>query len=137
MNTLIDWVCCSFKRIYFLNDFFSYLGLPFDLFKTVGGRWSYPRGLWYDCISVYYKPLGVDDLNPDAYEVCINMSGQGCRRYQSIRGDNFDYIEWLRQLSEGFNDINFSRIDVAVDVKDDTVPDMIKIIEYVEKEKYV
>lgn len=135
MKPLVDWFCCSFKGLKKIDEIFDLFKLEKEAFKNAAGRWCYTAGLWFDCISVYWVSRGdVDNLT---YDVCINMSGQGCRRYETIRGQGFDWTDFFEVLKQYDHGYNVSRIDVALDVKDDSVPDMIKIIKAVDDHKYI
>lgn len=142
MRPLIDWVCCSFKNVKKVEEIFDRFKLDFQQFiPTSGNRKNrYSAGLYWNHISCWYNQLRSQQEDGfDAYEVCFTFSGQGCRVYETLRGESFDWINWFRDIWTGFEpgSFNFSRIDLALDVTDNTVPDMIKIIHLAEAKKYV
>jgi len=137
VNALVDWVTVSFKSLKNFNCFFKYFNLNFDDFKPISGRWNYTNGLWQDGITVYYNVR--EDGMKYLYDMCLNFSGGGCRRYETLRGELFNWVDWFTFLLKSFGKdcIHISRTDLALDVMDDTVPDMIKIIKDVDKRKYI
>lgn len=148
MKPLVDWFCCSFKAVKIFDEILQYFMLKKDDFKPATFTNHYQYGLWWNNISVWYNINDKHDdliLNPDSdyswttYDICISMSGQGCRSYETLRGDGFDWVTFFRQLHDGFapDCYNVSRLDVAFDVRDDSVPTMLKIIQCVNGRKYV
>lgn len=75
-----------------------------------GGIRGYYKSLEFGNIRVGYEPFGF------AVGVCVSMSGQGCRTYES-HGGNFGQ---LRELIHADPDINITRWDIACDIKDDS-----------------
>lgn len=78
------------------------------LFEETHGVNGYFKALEYEHILVCYEPFGF------AKGVCVVMSGQGCRTYESLGGS----FEALRHTIYTDPHINLTRWDIAVDVKD-------------------
>lgn len=90
--------------------------LPFvaEIGWTYGpGRYSFKHRQYYQGIEVIYggtEGQGTSDL------ICINITGQGCRTYESYHG-NFDML-----LSWAFDHAkHVTRLDLAVDDKEGTL----------------
>jgi len=138
VTPLIDWFSCSFKDVKNLYDIFEYFKMNFDDFKETKGNGilKYSHGLWFDGITIYYNKK--QDSNGFHYDFFVNMSGQGCRRYETIQGEEFDWVVFFKWIQSNFPLCShFSRIDIAVDVKDKMVPTMKSIIRYTEERKYI
>lgn len=103
---LIDWVSITFK--YFqVSDVMNLLGmcnLPWE--STTGGH-GYRRREYFGGISIHYDPSEEQE-----YKVWLEMSGQGCRTFETYGGGNFEQIFSLAQTEEG---VHLTRIDVAFD----------------------
>jgi phage replication initiation protein len=137
LNVLNDWVSCSFKGIKNLDSFFEYFKLEKSKFKTCSPYNFYQYGLRYESITILYTEI---QSNQNTYYNCfINLSGQGCRQFETIQGDKFNWLDWFGDIYTHFcdNDPNFTRIDIALDIKDNSCPTMLKIIDAVENKKYI
>lgn len=137
MTPLVDWFCASFKALKFFDCFFAYFSLKKEDFQEISGRWNYHHGLWQQGITIYYSEVE-SNVGTAYYDVCINFSGSGCRKYETLRGLSFDWISFIDSLMSAYKGrINISRVDVALDVKDDSVPSMLGIIKLVDAHKYI
>lgn len=105
LRACIDWVQITFKDIGTETLVTGILGLDFARFNDLEvGQYGYRRCLMYGNIMVYY------DGRPDM-GIHLQMSGQGCRQYESYE---------VKVWSELFKDMllrksKFSRLDVAID----------------------
>lgn len=107
---LIDWLTVTFKSLS-VDQIIRLLGLSgtsivwqsLDCYMN-----GYPFRLSFDGINILYGAR--DDMG-----VCLTMSGQGCRAFESY-GTN-DWLGLFRFLVEGVEgeDINITRIDLAFD----------------------
>lgn len=72
-------------------------------------------------------------------DVCIDMSGTGCRffesNYQECTGREFDWICFFDELLN-MSGVHFSRLDIAGDDRD-SILDISKIMNAVKKRKYI
>lgn len=85
----------------------QYLGLVGLTFEDAGPRNFYMHRLYHDGISICY-----DGVNENM-GVCVDMSGQGCRVFESFGTGNFDGIfQLVRSQPDNFT---VSRIDIAFD----------------------
>ncbi|PEZ58140.1 hypothetical protein CN372_26070, partial [Bacillus anthracis] len=105
LRACVDWVQITFKDISTEYLVSKILGLDFARFNDLEvGQYGYRRCLMYGNIVVYY------DGRPDM-GIHLQMSGQGCRQYESYE---------VKVWSELFKDMllrksKFSRLDVAID----------------------
>lgn len=102
---LYDWLSCSSKD----EDPFSWVSIlgmqdcawvPMD-----HGRNGYRNGIFFGNISILY------DGNP-GMGTCLDMSGQGCRTFESFGSGDFDS---LFQLFVSDSSFHMTRLDVAFD----------------------
>lgn len=104
---LIDWLTCSFAPSDTQDWQFwaDVLGLSdVSWVPMEHGRNGYRAGMYFEGISILYDAR--DDMG-----VCVNMSGQGCRSFESFgRGDWLELFDFLQE--DGFH---ISRLDVAFD----------------------
>ncbi len=106
---LYDWITVSFQNLD--KDTLIYvLGLQFVPWSEseTGSRLKYGHRIFYDGVSVHYT----DDIdhrhNPGC---CLEMSGQGCRDFETHgKGDWWLLFEFIR-LSHG----KVTRLDIAFD----------------------
>lgn len=103
---LYDWLTVSSKD----NDPESWLpllgleGLPWEDMEH--GRNGYRKGIFYRNISILYD--GNDDMG-----TCLEMSGQGCRVFESEGTGDFDGLFQLFQ--DNPQQFHMTRLDVAFD----------------------
>lgn len=92
----------------------SLIGLP-DTYLTGASKWEelggcngYPQSEFYNGIRIMYGAS-------DEMGICVNMSGQGCRTFESFgRGDWMQLFEFLVNPDfEGM--VNITRLDLAFD----------------------
>ncbi len=106
-SILIDWL--SFTTTAFSpQEIIELLGLQDKIWETKNGAHGYKERLWYDSISVHFN--GREDMG-----VWCEMSGQGCRAYES-EGAN-DYKS-LFSLILNNDKVHVTRLDVAFDEYD-------------------
>lgn len=105
-NILIDWLTFS-SKIDDVHSMIERLGLTDVEFKRCSGRYYYGSCMRFGNISIYY-----DGLTPDM-GVCVEMSGQGCRDFETFgTGDWYSIFEWYIEKRPN---VNVSRLDVAYD----------------------
>ena len=94
-------------------------------------------GLRYENITILYNEIQINDHK--YFDCFINFSGQGCRQFETIQGDDFDWIVWFGNIFTYLinNDPHFSRIDIALDVNGNSVPIMLKLFDSARNHKYV
>ena len=108
---LFDWLTVSFQGLSF-GDCISLLGMNHKTWEDqkTGSRMRYAHRLAYDGISIHYTEDG--DTKHQA-GCCIEMSGQGCRDFETFgSGDWSGLFEEIQFLGG-----NITRLDIAVDVR--------------------
>ncbi len=109
---LIDWLSITSKRLS-AKEMVELLGLESAPWEDGKGYHGYKSRLWYDCISIHYD--GTADMG-----VWLEMSGQGCRAYESYSSKkdlyNTDmYAPLFRFVLDNPEECNITRLDVAFD----------------------
>lgn len=107
---LYDWVSIStsdFDEI----ELIEFLGFELGLFRQFSGRYGYKERYSYDGVNIYYD--GRDDMG-----VLLEMSGQGCRVFESLGCNDYEKL-WALVLS-GHG--NLTRLDVAYDDHTGVIP---------------
>lgn len=104
---LYDWLTfsCGFSR----DDVISFLGLQDVAWKKgYGSRLFYSERWEFEGISIHFSDNMDKKYN---YGVCVEMSGKGCRAFETFGGVCFPRLLYdLRQIGA-----NVSRIDIAYD----------------------
>lgn len=104
---LVDWFTCSL-RDFTVDQVKALIGMPDEVihWEKLGGCNGYPESEFYNGIRIMYGAT-------DEMGVCLNMSGQGCRSFESFGGQDWLHLfEILVSLSEK---VNITRIDLAFD----------------------
>lgn len=102
---LIDWFAFTAKDLSDPNVLIDSLGLNAIKFIDVNGHYGYKQAKYYGGIWVLYD--GRKDMG-----VCFEMSGQGCRQYESCAGLALSDFVQLVANNESYH---ITRIDVAYD----------------------
>ena len=130
MDALIDWI--SFTDLstnepeYVIK---KYLKLDIDIFSQQGyGIHGYKSCMKYDNIKVYYNGRAgtADGFNrgTEFMGVYVSLSGDGVRQYVNLG----KHIDELLALIYASPDANITRLDLAVDDKEDNKLDIDNII---------
>ena len=101
---LIDWLTVTSKTLD-VDDFKKLLGMDSCPWMTTKGYYGYRHREYYECISIHYD--GTKDMG-----VCLEMSGQGCRAFESVGAGDFE-IFFSKILEE--EDLRVTRLDIAFD----------------------
>lgn len=110
---LIDWLTFTVKKAT-VEQVKSLIGLPDEYlqgsskWEELGGCNGYPKSEMYNGIRLMYGAS--DDMG-----ICVNMSGQGCRTFES-----FGSGDWMRLfqiiMDPLYEDVfNVTRVDLAFD----------------------
>lgn len=103
---LYDWLTVSSKD----DDpcsWFTLLGMEDCAWEPMEhGRNGYRQGLYFGSVSIYY------DGNPGMGS-CLDMSGQGCRTFETYGSGDFDGL--FRLFADHPDHYNMTRLDVAFD----------------------
>lgn len=109
----------------FLLRFLRLEDVDFEEGKTM--RVNYKKSLYITGLKIGYD-------NPvSQYSCYVNMSGQGCRLYEDLMGDGFDWFVFIKSLID--LNVDFRRIDIAVDDYTDLINPN-KLIKYYAAGKY-
>lgn len=105
-NILVDWITFS-SKIDDVHSVIEFLGLTDVDFKRCSGRYYYGTSWRFGNINIY-----CDGLSPDM-GVCVEMSGQGCRDFESYGSG--DWYSIFQRYIDKRPLVNISRLDVAYD----------------------
>lgn len=64
--------------------------------------------------AIYYQGIKISFGGKGRYKSYVNLSGKGCRTFEDLRGESFDWETFMIEICNGA-DIDFRRIDIAVD----------------------
>ena len=114
---LYDWFCYTVKG-QSLEDVIELSGLSGVPFIDTHGHYGYRKAKFFNGIWVLYD--GSDGTEgPFSFDmgVCVEMSGQGCREYESFENHNLDTLVQFISISQTYDNENFhiARLDVAFD----------------------
>ena len=104
---MYDWVSFS-SKIHSPDGIIKLLGLDDSaiVWEETKGSKGYRDRLYWECISIHYN--GRDDMG-----LWVEMSGQGCRAFESFGSGNYDSI--FREIMDNPGDMHLTRLDVAFD----------------------
>ncbi len=100
---LIDWLSITTKELDALG-FQKLLGMENVPWETINGQHGYQDRLYFSGISIHFN--GRKDMG-----VWLEMSGQGCRTYESLGSGDFERLFDFVLSGHG----NITRLDVAYD----------------------
>ena len=111
MKVLIDYLTMT-SKIHNERQFIDMLGAQECSFLEMPGRYGWQNRLYYRGISVLFGGSRED--------VCLELSGTGCRTVEEISGNSFDWFRFLQGFEFDFRvgDMNISRLDIAGDDHD-------------------
>jgi phage replication initiation protein len=124
-EVLIDWLTFSVKQTDPRTVIRDFLGMDPELFQDPGyGLLGYQRILKFSDIIVCYEPRENDYFQDMG--VCVSMSGNGCRSFETMSKLSFDGVKdkqgmssvafpVLFQLLAADPSANVSRVDIACD----------------------
>lgn len=102
---IYDWVSITTK-IHTPEQVISLLGLESVTWDTIKGAHGYKDRLYWNCISIHYNG------SPDQ-GVWLEMSGQGCRAFETIGHGDYDFL--FRLVIDNLTQLHLTRLDVAFD----------------------
>ena len=110
MQVLLDYLTFS-SKIHDVAYFVDRLGLSGCEFIEGPGRNSYKNRLWYMGVNFYYGSER-EDMN-----ICVELSGSGCRLVEELSGGTFDWFAFLSEMIPDIRsrEMGVSRIDIAGD----------------------
>lgn len=110
-RVIYDWLTFTTK-IHSLPDVVALLGLTDVKFENMRGRYCYQDRINYGGINIMFN--GREDMG-----ICVEMSGQGCRDFETY--GNGEYQTIFDLITESWNadvqkrEMNITRLDVAYD----------------------
>lgn len=112
MLLTVDWLAFRVREVP-ENDIFSFLGIfhP-EIQWRLGGPCfnSYLESWHYGHITIGTKGI-------KGFDFYVNLSGQGCREFEDLMPDEWQWEDFLYRLAADEN-VHFSRIDIAGDERD-------------------
>lgn len=105
---IIDWFSVT-TRLWEPAQLVDYLGLKIEQFQSTYGFYGYRDRLFYNGISIYSNLYS--DLEDDKSSVMLEMSGQGCRQFET--SSELGFMQLFCDVSNG--DFAIKRLDIAYD----------------------
>jgi DNA relaxase NicK len=133
MEILVDYLTFT-SKIDRPASLVELLGLKECAFVYKGGHYGYSHSMAYEGIKIYY-----DDKDGSRDDVCVEMSGKGCRTVELISGYTFDWLGLFKSIKPCLvsKEMHVSRLDVSCDVKDKKYFDFDKLYKYVREDRYI
>lgn len=103
---LIDWFCFTTKAFDDINDVVSWLGLTDVAWADTKGHYGYKSAKSFGGMWIMYD--GREDMG-----ICVEMSGQGCRQYETSGVYDLDCLVHL--VAQSPDVYHITRLDVAFD----------------------
>jgi len=116
---LYDWLSFS-SKIHTVEQIKGLIGLTEAKFQEIYGFYGYNRRITYEGVSILY------DGHAPNMGVMLDMSGQGCRTFESLGNGNWDSLFALINKWQSRKRMNISRLDIAYD-DFSNILDMVKI----------
>ena len=110
---LFDWLTIT-STMHDVPSVIDLLGMTPDMFTPADtGRYGYAQRTFCGGISIMSAGFS------DTMGVCVEMSGQGCRDFETM--GNGDYFNLFRLILENSNQMKITRLDVAYDIHDSSL----------------
>lgn len=108
MKVLIDYLTMT-SKIHSHWQLLEFLGVKEQSFIEMSGRYGWQNRLYYRGISVLFGGSRED--------VCLELSGTGCRTVEEVSGNTFDWFKFLQgfEFHLRIGEMNVSRLDIAGD----------------------
>ncbi|MFI3167798.1 MAG: replication initiation factor domain-containing protein [Bacillota bacterium] len=124
---LYDWVSIS-SKIHTVDEIMYMLGMEQCKWQKMKGFYGYKQRLYFESVSIHYEGHG-------NMGVFLEMSGQGCRAFETLGNGNFECLFDL--VIANPTNMNITRLDVAYDDKGDKSLPLKKILEDTQNENFV
>ena len=102
---LYDWVSIT-SRMHTPQDMADFIGLSHVPWEKTKGARGYKDRLYWKCISIHYN--GAPNMG-----VWLEMSGQGCRAFESHGHASYEYL--FKEVVRNPGLMKITRLDVAFD----------------------
>ena len=100
---IIDWLSFT-SKIHAVSDIIDILGMSDIPWQSIKGARGYQDRLYFNGISIHFN--GREDMG-----VWCEMSGQGCRTFETLGSGNYKYIFDIIT----YGDLHITRLDIAYD----------------------
>ena len=108
-NMLIyDWLSFS-SKVHTVEQIKELLGLMDVPYQEIYGFYGYGKRITYEGVSILY-----DGHMPDM-GVMLDMSGQGCRTFETLGTGDWELLFELIKYGQGEKCMNITRLDIAYD----------------------
>ena len=105
---IYDWLSFS-SKVHTVKQIKEIIGFTDVPFQEIYGFYGYSKRITYEGISILY-----DGYTPDM-GVMVNMSGQGCRTFETLGTGDWESLFALIKRGQAEKHMNISRLDVAYD----------------------
>lgn len=109
---LIDWFSFT-SKIDSFSSIIKLMGLENVKFTECNGAQGYKNRMSFDGINIHFNHR----VNEGIW---VEMSGKGCRAFETYADTDFMYL--IQYVLDNSCDFNITRLDVAYDCFDDTIP---------------
>lgn len=120
-------------KIHSMQNIYEMLGLKgTENFEQIKSFLGYEHCIIFDGVRIHWT----DNLK--LYEVCIDLSGKGCRTIEFLNENQFDWFQFFSDLDfvDNHAQVNISRLDVACDDLDGVL-DYDTLCDYTKERKYI
>lgn len=107
-KVIYDWVSFT-SKIHSPEGIIDLLGLQGVAWEQIKGARGYKDRYYYNCISIHFN--GSEEMG-----VWCEMSGQGCRVFESLGTGDYDYL--FAEILYNADEMHLTRLDVAFDDRD-------------------
>lgn len=131
VHVVLDYLTMT-SKIHDERYFLAVLGLDNGCeFIEMPGRYGWLTRLYYRGVSVYFG--GSRD------DVCLEVSGTGCRTVEEISGNTFDWFKFFSDFEFDIRnrDVNISRLDIAGDDREDELLNFSRLVSHCKSHKYI
>lgn len=124
----IDWLAFTINfegndtdKRYFDENILKVLKFKEDEFEEIPGRYFYNCGATYNqYVNLYWNDPRRDIHRNSSRTMNVQFTGQGCT--ELVERFNNEPLEVFKAILEYNNEIKFTRIDIALDDNEETVP---------------
>lgn len=128
MQIIVDYLVLTRKNQNI--DFFKNL-LPVNTvnWQLIKSFYGYDTCIYYEGVKIHYG--GRDDI-------CLDISGKGCRTIEALSDMKFDWLYFFFVLKNDIEReyIHISRLDIACDIFDNEFK-YNKLVQHIRQEKYI
>lgn len=102
---IYDWLSIT-SKIHTPEQIAALIGLEDVTWEHIKGAHGYKDRMYWNCISIHFNG------SPDQ-GVWLEMSGQGCRAFETVGHGDYDYL--FRLVLDAGDQMKITRLDVAFD----------------------